>query len=272
MRAGTSRAHPSRMTKSILSVLALLLAACVSTPAPQSPIGAVHFYTRSNQDGSSPERVIVYRESETRIAVAKMVDPCTNAAYVTGEFDLDAGEPIRLVGGRLTRELTQAPFATIALDPATRTVSTRVELPDMLIEEELAEVAAPWRMYDFDLADITTLMQGRPAPRSDFSFTVVLAWPEGGGDRFVTDRGRADAVYAGAETRNGHEAIRYDVSGALNGQLWLSAAQGHVVEARFAEPNHPGYENFMLVLTQSASGAEAWRGALAAHWQGCAHE
>jgi hypothetical protein len=50
------------------------------------------------------------------------------------------------------------------------------------------------------------------------------------------------------------------------------ARSGHVIEARFGRPNHPGYDNFMLKLTEAApppAGAETWRNALAEHWRNC---
>jgi hypothetical protein len=59
----------------------------------------------------------------------------------------------------------------------------------------------------------------------------------------------------------------------LNGALWLDAAEGYVVEARFAEPNHIGYADFKLTLEAIADGGEAeWRARLASHWQDCPAE
>lgn len=256
-----------------LALTALLLSAC-ATPSPSNnaAIGSTLFYTRSNHDGSMAERIVMHRQSAQRMIVNKMVDPCTNAAYVTADFNANSGEAVRLVGGRLTRSLEQDAFATLELDMPTATLSTRVVLPDGVIEEELADVRPPWRLYDFDLADVNAALQGRPAPTRDFYFMVVLAWPEAGAPRFVTNRGRAEVVHVGAEEHSGHATQKYDVSGSLNGTLWLDAANGHVVEARFDEPNHPGYDNFSLVLTREAEapqGDAAWREAMAAHWRDC---
>jgi hypothetical protein len=268
------------MIKHALSAVALaaLAAACSSAPAatPASaagtvdPVGSTRFYVRSNQDGTMRENIIVHRESSTRVAVSKQVDRCTNAAYVTADFDLTRGEASALVGGRLTRELTQDGFATIAADLNNRTID--IDVPVANIDERLTGIGAPWRIFDFDLADVSAAMEGRPAPRSNFGFFVTLAWPNDSGEPFVQNRGRADATFIGEEQRADHATIRYDVRGALNGSLWLDAANGYVVEARFAEPNHDGYDNFALVLNRVVAGEEgrqAWRDALAAHWQGC---
>jgi hypothetical protein len=267
------------MIKHAFSAVALVaLAACSSAPAATNtasretadPAGSTRFYVRSNQDGSMQERIIVHRESSTRVAVSKQVDRCTNAAYVTADFDLTRGEASGLVGGRLTRELTQQGFATIAADLNNRTID--IDVPQANIDERLERIGAPWRIYDFDLADISAAMEGRPAPRSNFGFFVTLAWPNDNGEPFVQNRGRADATFIGEEERQEHHTVRYDVRGALNGSLWLDAANGYVVEARFNEPNHDGYDNFALVLDRVVAGEEgrqAWRDALASHWQGC---
>lgn len=258
--------------------LAAFAAACSSAPAatpaqsarPADPVGATRFYVRSNQDGSQPERIIVHRETGTRVAVSKQVERCTNAAYVTADFDLTRGEATGLVGGRLTRELTQDGFATIVADLNARSI--QIDVPVANVHERLEQVGGPWRIYDFDLADLSVAMEGRPAPTSNFGFFVTLAWPEDTGGPFVTNRGVANAAYVGEEQRQNRATQRFDVSGALNGQLWLDARDGFVVEARFAEPNHPGYDNFALVLQNVVSGEagrRAWRDALAAHWEGC---
>jgi len=265
------------MRHALLPLAALALAACSSAPAATpsqdqraaEPEGRTAFYLRSNQDGTLPERIIVHRESARRVAVSKQVDRCTNAAYVTAELDLSRNEASAITGGRLTRDLTQDGFAHINADLNDRTLD--IDVPSVNVDEHLMGIGAPWRIYDFDLADISALMEGRAAPREDWGFFVVLAWPDGPAP-FVTNRGRADATFIGEEQRQNHATIRYDVRGALNGSLWLDAREGYVVEATFAEPNHSGYDNFHLVLqnvVEGPAGEQAWRDALAAHWQGC---
>lgn len=269
------------MIKHALTAVALaaLAAGCSSAPAAtnvastetQDPVGATRFYTRSNQDGTMRESIIVHRESATRVAVSKQVDRCTNAAYVTADFDLTRGEASALTGGRLTRELTQDAFAHVNADLNARTID--VDVPAANVDERIERIGAPWRIYDFDLADISAAMEGRSAPHANFGFYVTLAWPNDSGEPFVQNRGRADATFIGEETRQNHQTVRYDVRGALNGSIWLDAFNGYVVEARFNEPNHDGYTNFALVLDRVVAGEEgrqAWRDALASHWQGCA--
>lgn len=260
-----------------LLLSALFLAGCSSAASTQvpteaaDPVGRTATYVRSNQDGTMPERIYIHRESRARVAVSKQVDRCTNAAYVTAQFDLTRGEASQLVGGRLTRESTQDAFATFDANLNDRVIT--VDVPQANVHERLEQIPAPYRVYDFDLADVSSMMEGRNAPRENFAFFVVLTWPdESGTGPFVTNRGRADATFVAEEQRQNRNTVRYDVRGALNGQLWLDAREGFVVEARFNEPNHPGYDNYSLVLQSVADGHEgeqAWREALAAHWQGC---
>lgn len=214
------------------------------------------------------ETIYVYRASATRLEVGKMVDRCTNAAFVTADLDRERRQATRLVGGRIARDGSQEAFAWLDYDPATRQVHAQV--PPAGIDTRLAIESEPWIMYDFDLSDISALHGEGPPPRADFSFHTMLIWPEPGASNVFRTLGAAHARFAAAEPHRGQAALRFEVAGALNGRLWLDARQGHVLEARFAEPNHIGYADFQLVLQDvEDNGAAAWAEARAAHWRGC---
>lgn len=249
---------------------ALALTACASAPAATapSPVGRLYHYVRSNHDGSLPEQIYQYRASETRLEVGKMVSNCTNAAFVTAELDLARGQPRELVGGRLGRDLNQEAFAWLTYDAASRDLHARI--PQANIDTRVAVDGEPWIIYDFDLSELNARLAGRAAPREDFRFAVALIWPEEGAASPFRNLGWATARFAGEVRRLNRDAVRFDVSGGLNGQLWLDAREGHVIEARFAEPNHTEYENFRLVLQSvEDDGAASWREARAAHWRDC---
>jgi hypothetical protein len=248
---------------------AFALTACATAPEPTSPtVGRLYHYIRSNHDGSAPEQIYQYRASETRLEVGKMVSRCTNAAFVTAELDTFRHQPRELVGGRLGRDLNQEPFAWLTYDADAHQLHARI--PPAGIDENVAIDGEPWIIYDFDLSDLNAMSAGRPPLRADFRLAVSLIWPEEGAASPFRNLGWAEARFAAAERHLNRNALRYDLSGALNGQLWLDAREGHVLEARFAEPNHTEYANFRLVLQSVEDDGEAsWREARAAHWRDC---
>lgn len=250
---------------------ALALGACASAPAPAhtSPtIARLYTFVRSNQDGSAPETIYVYRASATELEVGKMVQRCTDAAFVTAELDLARRQPLSLVGGRLARDGTQTPFAWLTYDRTSHRLHAQVPSAD--IDQYVAIDGEPWTVYDFDLADITALNAGHAPAPADFELAVALVWPAERSRNQFRNLGRAWFRYAGAELRLEREALRFEATGGLNGQLWLDAREGHVLEARFDEPNHVGYEDFRLVLQSVEDNAAArWTAVRAGHWADC---
>lgn len=263
----------SVMSLKIIAALcaALCVGACATGPAPAqtSPtIGRLYTYVRSNQDGTRPENVYVYRAGAAQLEVAKMVSRCTNAAFVTAELDLARRQPLSLVGGRLARDGTQTPFAWLTYDRTAHRLHAQVPSAD--IDRYVSLDGEPWTIYDFDLADITALNAGHAPTPGDFDLAVALVWPAQGARDPFRNLGRAWFRYAGGELRLEREALRFEASGGLNGQLWLDAREGHVLEARFAEPNHAEYRDFRLVLERVEDNAAArWAAVRAAHWADC---
>ncbi|WP_167755704.1 hypothetical protein [Vitreimonas flagellata] len=244
---------------------ALALAACTHAPPPAAQL---FHYVRTNSDGSLPEQIWVYRPNDTRVEVVKIVQRCRRAAYVTSDLDLARNQPRALVGGRLARDGSQEPFAWLDYDRQTRSLAARI--PSAQLNADITIQHEPWRIYDFDLSELTALNAGRPAPRADFVFNVVLIWPEEGAENPLRDLGLVNARFVGVEEHAGVSAVNYAVSGGLNGDLWLDARSGHVVEARFNEPNHLEYRDFRLVLQSvTRDAADEWREVRLAHWRDC---
>ncbi len=248
-----------------------LIAACASAagPAHTSPaIARLYTYVRSNQDGTRPENIYVYRASATELEVGKMAQRCTTAAFVTAELDLARRQPLSLVGGRLARNGAQTPFAWLTYDRTSHRL--HAQIPSADIDQYVAIDAEPWTVYDFDLADITGLNAGNAPAPADFDLAVALVWPAQSSRNPFRNLGRANFRYAGGEPRLEREALRFEATGGLNGQLWLDAREGHVLEARFAEPNHAEYRDFRIVLQRVEDNAAArWAAVRAAHWADC---
>lgn len=257
--------------------LAALLAVTLASPtfAADGGLGRILTYTRSNIDGSLPETIHQYRPTPDQVLVNKRLEPCTNAALVTGEIDPGSGEARRLVAGRLNRQGGQDAFGDIVLDPATRRLDLTMRLPQGEIRLSTTVSDRPWMLYDFDLADLNSLLPARADWRTDFSFGMALLWPEGDPSRALSYPGRLDARFVGEEIRQGRKALRFAVGGPAfkggdGGQLWLDAEGGYVLEARWSLPNHPGYNDFRLTLDDNQPGGDdAWTALMLSHWQGC---
>jgi len=249
--------------------------ATVEPAPPYDPTGTTLAYVRSNQDGTEPERIYMHAVSPTEVHVAKMVAPCTDAAYVTGVFDPATGEASLLVGGRLNRESAQTPQAWLTLAPETRRLDIRFGDPASDPVEVHDAPIAPWRMYDFDLSEF--LLFGPREPK-DFNFGLALAWPDGTPPALrILGGANAKFLYSSNNGARNHFRVSgpafYDPAiGDRGGELITDAKAGHVIEARFGRPNHTGYANFMLKLTAATpppEGEAVWREALAAHWRNC---
>ena len=247
-------------------------------PAPIDPTGTTLTYIRSNQDGTLPEFVYVHPVSPTEIHVAKMTAPCTDAAYVTGVFDPATHEATQLVGGRLNREGGQTQQVWLTFLPETRKLEIRTGDPKSKPVELHDAPAAPWRMYDFDLAELALF---GPRTPGDFNFGVAMAWPDGTAPMLrIPGAATAKFLYSSEKaTRNhyriGGPAFTDPLIGDRGGEMITDATTGHVIEARFGRPNHTGYANFQLKLiaaTPAPEGEAVWKKALADHWANCPAE
>ncbi len=245
-------------------MLSLLIAASLSG----TDWRPVHHYRRTNGDGSEAEDIYVFVEAPTRIAVMKEKSRCTNAAYVTATLDPATGQTRSLVGGRLTRDGTQQPFAWLDPSPDGARLIARVGKRDAAPAFDIA-VRPPWRVYDFDFADMAAHPPAAIGARAPFSFDLPLILSEDDGFAF-TNRGRMRLTDARATRHFGAPAIRYRAAGAAgNGTIWFDARSGVLLEARLPLANHSEYRNFRLRLIRTTYGEARWKAALADHWRGC---
>ncbi len=260
-----------------LPLIASQETAAAAQPAPPAhdPTGTTLAYIRSNQDGSEPEFIYVHAVSKTEVHVAKMVAPCTDAAYVTAVFDPATQEATRLVGGRLNREGGQTPQAWLSFVAEPRQLEVRFGDPAGAPAEVHPAPIAPWRMYDFDLAEFALF---GPRETKDFNFGVAMAWPDGSSPA-LRILGGANAKFLYSSTNNTRNHFRISgpafsdpAIGNRGGEIITDAKLGHIIEARLGRPNHTTYANFMLKLTAVTpppEGGSVWREALAAHWRNC---
>ena len=247
------------MVRAVL-VASLLLSACTAEPAEP-----VLHYLRTNSDGSEPERVVVHVVSPTQIEVFKAKSRCTNAAYVTAELDW-SGQARHLVGGRLTRELTQEPLAW--LDDEGGVLVAR--LGERGAEPQFRVPVGPrWVQYDFDFSDLIAARPEAVREGRRLSFDLPLIFASDDGFEF-RNLGNLALDYVGREGDVQSYRAVGPALGGQTGEFRFRAADGLLLEARMPIPNHAEYRDFRLRLTKEESGADAWRAVLADHWRGCA--
>lgn len=268
------------MNRLVLPV-SLLLAACQADAPPsqpfaaamaEHPVGRLLTYERSNQDGTRPERIDVYRASDTRLEVMKYTARCTQAALVSAELDFDTWSADSVTGGALLPGAQVMEFAFLTHDRDTGQLNTEVRLPDQTLTFETAiPGVGTLHLYDFDLASLTALTPYLADPEAGFSTRFVLMWADPANPS-VTFLGEQAFAFEGRHEAGGRDVNMYAASGPALGEgfLLLDANEGYIVEASFAEPNHPGYDDFLLRLTGVEDiGAEGWHQHLAAQYAGC---
>jgi hypothetical protein len=208
-------------------MLSLLLALA----SPAADLRPMFHYRRTNGDGSEAEEIYVFAEAPGRIAVMRQKSRCTNAAYVTAAIDPASGQATALVGGRLTRELTQEPFAWLATAEGGTRLQARIGSRDAAPSHELA-VTPSWRVYDFDFADMAAYPPKEIGTRTDFAFDLPLILSSDDGFTF-SNRGRmtlSNATFrrAGAALSRERGGGQGDavVRGAVGGAARGAAAAG----------------------------------------------
>ncbi len=260
--------------KHLTSLTLALVAAVTLSDAALADPGTAYTYTRSNSDGSNAETVEVYHARTGRVEVMKHRGQCTGAALVTAEIDPQTRSAEAIVGGRLMPDAQVMEFAFLNRNPDTGQMQAEIRLPDQTLAFESTVSDTRWVLYDFDFSALTVTSFEDISARNDFSFGVALLWADPGAPA-MTYMGTANAIHAGDERRADTQTVRYDITGSAfdptgGGTLWFDDEGGHLVEARFGAPSHPGYADFRLTFEGSQHlDADAWRDRLTAHFQGC---
>ena len=255
----------------LTSLIVLTATGCTSVPALHQP--PIYHYIRTNRDGSEPEHIVQFRPDPRHIAVYKWVEKCTTAAYVTADFDPEAGEATALDAGKVAKDGSQAKFGRIVLDPATRALDIRLDTTDGPLTERVEGAGKPWALYDYDLADLNAAFQTHP-PREPFAFWWGVIWPDEASGRMMRTLGWVDARPAGIVPRKGRPVRQFDLTlradPKVRGHLWLDPERGHIIAADFDQPNHNNYADFLLELDRVEQGGQlAWERLVAGHYANC---
>lgn len=265
------------------AALALTNCAFADTPWTHDPdadaIGRIYYYERSNSDGSLDERITMFRRDATNIEVYKENGICLGAALVTAELDLETFSAPSIIGGRLRPNAEMLGFAYLTQQEGSSRVDLDVQLPDMQIVNDVEVQHANWHLFDYDLATLTVGAPHLDNRTDGFDFGMALLWADPGVADPLFWMGDVEAEFAGRESHLGYQSERYELSGSAfgwemstgrEGTLWLDAEDGHIVDAVFPVPNHPGYTDFRLRLLHVSDGGEAeWTALLTRHYANC---
>jgi hypothetical protein len=273
-------------TAPMITALALAMTTLAADPAntwrytPENDaVGRIYYYERTNSDGTMDERVTVFRRDATHIEVYKENGLCRGAALVTAELDFETFSAPVITGGQLLPDALHREFAFLEWDQAANQLNILVQLPDMELREEAPTPRADWHLFDFDLASLTVMTPHLADPSARFEFGMALVWTDPSAGDPLTWMGDVEANPAGRETHLGQDSHVYALTGSAfdrenatgtEGRIWLDANDGHVVDAVFPAPNHPGYTDFRLRLLEIGDGgATEWEQLLRAHYDGC---
>jgi len=264
---------------------AACLSACAQAESPwthdaaDDRIGRIYYYERSNTDGTLDERITIFRRDATQIEVYKESNLCVNAALVTATLDLETLSAPIITGGQLRPNAEVMEFAFLEQNEAGDQMDMRVQLPDMEIRNE-TEIGHPnWVLFDFDFASFTVATPHLDNPRGGFDFGMALIWADPTSPDPFFWMGDLAADYVAGGEHLGVLSDQYRLTGSAldhplaigsEGQLWLDAEEGHVVDIIVPAPSHPGYTDYRLRLLRVSDGGEAeWTSLLTAHFEGC---
>jgi hypothetical protein len=266
-----------------LAVLATAPAVLADTPWTHDPaddaIGRIYYYERSNTDGTLDERITIFRRDSTHIEVYKENGLCRNASVVRAELDLETLSAPVITGGQLRPEAEIVDFAFLTQSEDGQQVDLLVQLPDMEIRNASPIENRHWVLFDFDFASMTVATPHLDNPESGFEIGLALLWADPAVEDPFFWMGDLQAEHVGEGEHLGVRSQHYRLSGSAlehdlaigdQGQLWLDADEGHIVDVVVPAPSHPGYTDYRLRLLNVSDGGEAeWTALLTRHFENC---
>jgi hypothetical protein len=246
----------------------------------RNAIGRIYYYERTNTDGSMDERVTVFRRDDKSVEVYKENGLCRPAALVKAKLDFETFSAPRIIGGKLLPGAQIEEFAFVEWDREAEKIDITVRLPNMEIRNEAPIEVNDWHLYDFDLASLTVMTPHLANPQAPFDFGLALVWADPSVDDPLTWMGEVVATPEGKESHLGRHTRHYSLSGSAlepvdgqseAGEIWLDVDEGHIVDAIFPMPSHPGYVDLRLrLLSYSDVGETEWTALLNSHFEDCA--
>lgn len=248
--------------------LALLLTTgCTVTPDNLPRGGHLYEYVRSNRDGSLPETILVYLPSPSEVEVVKIVEPCTDAAYVTARVDLDTGSASKLVAGRLDRDGEQRAVGVMRYDPAHQRIDYELGLQGEA-RGSLEGIGARWHLYDYDFATLVSHAHFRWPLGESTAFDLVRLMPTEDGSLSFERLGAVELHSLSSD--EGKTDYRVAGTGLPEGRLTRRLFDGAILGISSEERNHLEYSDFALrLVAERVLSPAGWDARRAAHWANC---
>ncbi len=232
----------------VLLPVVLSLAAVNATPT--------YHYVRSNIDGSMPEHIVFRPRGRREIDVFKYISPGTRSAYVSCLMTGDLKSPLNLRSWMLDKG-GKSLMATLDYDASGGYASVFVK-PSGGPAESVLIPSKSWHIFNMDLASLALTLAN--ANRRTFRLNFVEPNPKSFSPAMVS-LGEFALTPSGTTRRHGVDCIRWELSGMplkrKRGSIWMSRRDGYLVEAIIPIPNHEGYSNFRIFLSQKVSMTQA---------------
>ena len=235
-------------------------------------VGTLYHYTKTNHDGSDPERIAVYIAAKDRLEVFKYhpENPGSRAALVIATMDWNIFCVKSLESWTMTGIDEKTLVAKLEYVPSEKATSVELYTPEKTTEKTPIPYL-PFHVYNFDLSSLNFAMPHLSNPEGKFK--IGIADPNFGqsGPLFVY-RGEAQVEYVGKEDRNGVPCRKYKIDGAglenRGGFLWVDQAKSHFVDLEADLPDNPNWRNFKLKLDKiEQMTAEQWQAFYKKHFE-----
>jgi hypothetical protein len=183
------------------------------------PVGQVHHYRKSQQDGSHLAQVSVYVAASDRIEALKWERGGDQATLVIAQMDWQRWSVHSFEAWHLSAGAQPERRVTLSV--------TGDELRMSLMAQPITLRHWPWHSYDFDFTSLTLTLPHRIDPTRDLTF-----W-------------RTDFVYADPPTvaELGEPGLE-----GKHGDWWVDRRTGLTLEYRLPVGDEPGYDNVLFKL------------------------
>jgi hypothetical protein len=208
--------------------------------------GLVYHYEKSNIDGTHASNVSLFVADTGHVESFKWSPWSRSGTLVTAELDWETFSVRRFESWRLGSAGERSAVAKLRYLDSLQSVEVWFGPTDTVRIEYL-----PWHSYDFDFASLNMSLRHLVDPHAPFNIGIADVVRSPGGFRFAF-KGLVEMRYVGEEVRYEVPCRKYEVNGPgledRGGAIWVSRADGHIVDYEIDLPDEPGYRSGKLRL------------------------